>query len=68
MFSNVVYVHAHEFFCRVLRSKTVFSQVNSGRNNLFRRKLYLIMLNERSIVFKHGILAHPDHYWEVWLL
>ena len=61
MYSNVVYVHGHEIFCQVLRSKTVFSEVNSGRNNRFRKKLYLILLNERLIVFKYGILAHPDH-------
>ena len=68
MFSNVVCIHGHEIFCRVLRSKTVFSRVNSGRNNLFRKKMFLIMLNERLIVFKFGILAHPDLYWEVWLV
>ena len=51
MFSNVVYVDGNEIFCRVLRSKTVFSEVNSGRNNLF-RKLYLRLLNEHLIVFK----------------
>ena len=58
MFSNVVYVDGNEIFCRVLRSKTVFSEVNSGRNNLF-RKLYLRLLNEQLIVFKYVILAHP---------
>ena len=61
MFPNVVYVHGLDIFCRDLRSKTVFSQVNSGRNSLFRKKLYLILLNERLNVFKYGILAHPDH-------
>ena len=61
MFSNRVYVHGHEIFCRVLRSKTVFSEVNSGRNIFFRKKMYPILLNERLIVFKNGILAHPDH-------
>ena len=37
MFSNVVYIHGHEIFifCWVLRSRTVFSEVNLGRNNLF---------------------------------
>ena len=45
MFSNVVYVHGHETFCRVVRSKTVFSEMNSERNNFLRNKLYLIMLN-----------------------
>ena len=59
MFSNVVYVHGHEIFCRVLRTKTVFSEVNSGRNKLFRKNLYLILLEERLIVFKYAILAHP---------
>ena len=38
MFSNVVYVHGNEIFRRVLWSKTVFYEVNSGRNNLFRKK------------------------------
>ena len=41
MFSNVVYVDGNEISCRVLRSKTVFSEVNSGTNNLF-RKMYEI--------------------------
>ena len=59
MFSNVVYVDGNEIFCRVLRSKTVFSGVNSRGNNLFRKNLYLILLEERLIVFKYGILAHP---------
>ena len=59
MFSNVVYVDGNEIFRRVLRSKTVFSEVNSGRNNLLRKNLYLILLEERLIVFKYGILAHP---------
>ena len=59
MFSNVVYVDGNEIFCRVLPSKTVFSEVNSGRNNLFRKNLYLIFFEERLIVFKYGILAHP---------
>ena len=39
MFSSVVYVHGHEIFCRVLRSKTVFSEANSGKSNLFRKKI-----------------------------
>ena len=59
MFSNVVYVDGNEIFCLVLRSKTVFSEVKSGRNNLFRKNLYLILLEKRLIVFKYGILAHP---------
>ena len=59
MFSNVVYVQGLAIFCRVLRCKTVFSEVNSGRNNLFNKNLYLILLEERLIVFKYGILAHP---------
>ena len=59
MFSNVVYVDGNEISCRILRSKTVFSEVNSGRNNLFRKNLYLIFFEERLTVFKYGILAHP---------
>ena len=59
MFSNVVYVDGNEIFCRILRRKTVFSEVKSGRNNLLRKNLYLILLEERLIVFKYGILAHP---------
>ena len=59
MFSNVVYVDGNEIFRRVLQSKTVFSEVNSGRNNLFRKNLYLILLDERLILFKYGNLAHP---------
>ena len=59
MFSNVVYVDGNEIFCRILRCKTVFSEVKSRRNNLFRKNLYLILLEERLFVFKYGILAHP---------
>ena len=67
MFSSVVYLHGHEVFCRVVRKKTVFSEVISRRNNLFVSKLFLIKLNV-WFVFKYGILAQPyfdsDQYSE----
>ena len=48
---------AMRFFCQSVRSKTVFSEMYSGRNNLFRKKLYLTLLSERLIVSKKRLFG-----------
>ena len=60
---------AMKFFCQILRSKTVLSEMTSGRHNFFKNKLISTLFSERLLVFENcGVLAHSVHYAELWLV
>ena len=45
--------------------RTFFSEMNSARNNVLRKNVFLTLLSERSIVSENcGFLAHSGPYAE----